>query len=645
MLSRYDISIAGETYILKPGTFSEGAVRRQVEVYTLQDTDFKSRPDMREFWQTSWLGGSRWEQPVYNLQNLDTYYNATQLSFTDRGGAARPSRRFLGPGGSDLSNDVIQTKVVPWFSSTIKGVAAIKDVGAGNHRWVYWDGSSFQNGSDTFAKTGDVVAAAAGNSTYVYAMYDDGYLSRWDTTTTTEDLYDTGLDIYPGTTLWVADSLVWCYNGDQVYSMASADSFVAAVEANDGDGPDILRNMSQTSWINKWSTPRAIPTAEGVFYVKNSLQGGTLYAKIYRLDRDATGVYILTPVATLSPETVAMTIGYHLSSLIIGTVSNRWEALLNAANQRVTFYHVTGGSVGAIGSPMGGDALTDTPVWVLGSDADILYIGGKSSIWEYDARIGAIHSSYRYDIGAANTFTPPIGGGFTQMLPFQIGTGGSAAAGLMFMHDAPTLGTDPPQFLYKYNAQWNGAVGFVESNWIDFDLPMEQKTITELFYDTANLTTSETVQIQLLADSGTWDTVATVTSASAGTARVALATPLTGYKFRYRINVTVTSGARTAPLDILAIGFSASAGEMVKVLQFTIDGTESVNIENNVQIPYNVYTTLATLRDNQDAVTVRHWMVSDEGSDYAEDSYKVISVTAAKDMPSEGFYEVVLMEA
>jgi len=225
----------------------------------------------------------------------------------------------------------------------------------------------------------------------------------------------------------------------------------------------------------------------------------------------------------------------------------------------------------------------------------------------------------------------------------------TSGAGVLFMHTSQDASSLEPYFQLLVEDSLittSDDVAFVTSNWFDFDLPMEQKTIHEVYYDTEHIRTDSTILIQISADGGSFSTVATLTGGTSdNTARVAVATPITGFKFQYKLvfsTDTVTSSAE--PGRVYAVGFAAYAGEMVDVMQFTIDGAESVNYENNVQVPEDVYDTMAALRANREEVIVVHSYRQFESGTDVTNTYRVMSVTGRKDSPLDGMYEVQLVE-
>lgn len=635
MQARFTITIDGDDYIVEPGSFKEGAVRRQASFQEFDGDSLKSNPESREFLQTSWIGGSQWEQPRYTTKP-NTYFDGQNISATDRAGALQPATDF------SYADSNLTRPSAPLIAYSRNGVGgAVSIDGSTADRFYEWNGTAFVSGSNNFPSQYGYMAGTASTGDLVYALTDTGTLLWWNTTGSTEGDVATGLTIYSGAAMWADDEWVWIYNGDRVYRLDIDDSYnveEATGVVNDGFGPDVFAtdaDFTGAPLIPKFSTPRAMSTSEGIFYVKNVYEAGLPVAKIFRIDRDASGSYILTPTATLPKGTVAMSIAHHLGSLVVSTVSNFYTALDNTDDQRVILYHVTGGSVGAIGSPLGGNDIDETPVWLLGSVDEQLYIGGRLRIWQYDARVGAIHP-IRYNNASKYA---DYGGGWWQMATVSR----SAGSGRLFMHCSGNGLSAAPYLLIEEHGLFgntNGQSNYIESNWFDFGLPAEVKSIEEVFYDFDNIRSGESVTIEVAADNGAYQTVATASTTYPN--RVASAANPAGYRFKYRVTFTDDSSA-TPVTSMLALGFTASSGEMVEFIQCTINGEESVNVENNVQVPGDVYDQMTALRINATPVTVSH---SYSQYEYEANSgeYKVVSVTARKDSPAEGLYDIVLMK-
>ena len=645
--ARFELSVDGQDYSILDDTFVEGAVRRQAEFAYLGEEDLKSRPDTREWVHDSWVGGAQWEKPRYGRNNQGTYFESGDLSFTDRAGAVQQSAELYPLDGTGLGSP--SSKLIAWSEDGVDGAIAYVNTSGTTWQWYEWDA-----GTDTFAAvsgrtqthdSGDVMmAGSAGADGRVYALMSGGEVGWYDPTANTNGEFDTGRTQYNGAAIWVDRDFVWVYNGDTIYSYAIASSYAESSEAkaDDDDGIDVFSRAMVTTGkpiIPEWSCTRAIITSEGIFYVKNVFEGGLPIAKVYRVDRDAAGSHILTPTGSLPKGALAINIAHHLGSILVTTIPNYHRAVLNVEDQKVTVYHVTGKSIGAIGSPLGGTSLDESPVWFLGTYNEMLYIGGRKRLWMYDGRIGAFHAVH---VEADSKYTDH-GSGFTDMATVDSTKG----TGLLFMHTSQDGGSNAPYFeLMVDDSAITTAndTAFLTSNWFDFELPLEEKTIYELFYDVSDIRTDSTIVVQLSADGGAFSTVATILHTSADTTRIPI-TPTTGYKFQYKLvfsTDTVTSSPE--PGRLYSIGFAAFGGEMVDVLTFTIDGKESMNIENLVQVPSDVYDLMATLRDNKEEVTVVHTYNQLEGDDPKTGSYRVMNVTAKHKDVVDGMYEVQLIE-
>ena len=648
--SRFTITVDGNDYILAPESFVEGAVRRQAEFAYLGEEDLKSRPDTREWLHNSWVGGAQWEKPLYGRNNQNTYFESADLSLTDRAGAIQESDK-LAPISSDL--DESSAKLIAWSEDGVDGAITFKDNGADVWQWAEWDAATnafvaVSGRTSSILSSYKCMAGSAGADGKVYALMSDGTVAYYDPTANTNGTFATGRLQYNGAALWADKDFVWNYNGDTIYNYDINDTYAESTEAkaDDDDGIDVL-SRDRTTWFNLsnknviplWSCTRAIITSEGIFYVKNIFEGGLSLAKVYRVDRDASGSHILTPLGSLPKGQVALNITHHLGSIMITTVPNYHRTTMNDSDQKVTVYHVTGKTIGAVGSPLGGTNIDETPLWFLGTYNEMLYMGGRHRLWMYDGRVGAFHVVHE---NTATKYTDH-GSGFSDMVSVAH-TGGT---GLLFMHTSQDGTSAAPYFeMLTEDKQitTSNDVASLTSNWFDFDLPMEEKTIYEVFYNADNIRTDSTIVIQVANEDGAFSTVATVLHTANNVVRVPIM-PTTGFKFQYKVifsTDTVTSSSE--PGRLYSLGFAAMAGEMVDVLEFTIDGNESMNLENNVQVPSDVYDLMATLRDTKEEIVVSHTMNSYESDDPQSATYRVMSVTGRKMTPRDGMYEIQLVE-
>ena len=646
--SRSNITIDGVDYYVVPGTFVEGSVRRQAEFAYLGEEDLKSRPDTREFLQTSWLGGSQWEKPVLSSRNDNTYYFSNDVSLTDRGGAIQESEEW------EESPDVLMSpsvKMVSWngdvesFTDTIDGAVTFAYNGV-DWTWYYAAKDQVAWVASTDVETGfdgddDVFAMAAGD-TAIFAYMSDGQVAWWNPLAGTHGRFASGQQPWNGASIWVDNDYVWLYDSSRIYRYSHTGTGKETI-VDDDWGYDRLAWEGDFSMLApcfpEWSMQRAISTSEGIFYVKNVNSGGSVDAYVYRVDKDASGSHILTPIGTLPEGAVAMEITHHLGSLLITTVPSFTAAASNNCDLRVTIYHVTGKSIGAIGSPLGGTNIDETPVWFLGSHNEQLRFGGRKRVWEYDARIGAFHNVHEVqDVDWINH-----GGGFSESAGIRVGS----KQAQLYSHCAQKFETITPLYIQEIEGNWHTTAqddALLISNHFDFDLPMETKTIHELYYDSEFIRDGAEIQFQVSADGGAWTTVYTITGGTSPETYRTPITPISGFKFQYRINFgTAPDITHAEPSRILAVGFGAFGGEQVPVIQVTIDGKESPNQNNTVQDPEDVYNSLSALRATHDTVVVSHTYRTMEYDTPVIGNYRVMSVTGRKDSPRDGLYEVQLV--
>ena len=615
----YTITINSGDYLVEPGTFREGSVRRELEVASLNESDFKSRPDIREFWQTSWTGGTQWEKPVYGPENRNTYYLGKNISTIDTPGSLQMGRKRAESSAPYTMNAMLAQqmgdKVVMYYCSPTEG------------RFVEWDPATddWNTKSDNAGHNNISPMAITARGDVAYCLLRNGRLVEWDTTGSSVTVTDLSSSVDPenGTAIWIDETYLYTYDGDQIRRFDHTSSYTedtTLFPINDGDGPDVYQPTAFTGYVEIFAGRRAIYTSEGIWYAKNVLEQGQVVCKVYRVDRDASGAYILTPYGTLPEGVVGVDIAYHLGSLLISSVPNLSVAIDNDQHQRCTIYHITGTSIGSIGSPLGGNSPDETPYRFLGSDGDYLWIGGAERVWLYDARNGSIHPMH---------------------------TAASSSAGC-YVTSASVTTTDGPArvFVHSFDGdhvtlnegEWE-STGWLESNYFDFDLPMESKSLDTIFLDLYDAGASDAFDAYISVDDGAWQLLAAFATDTLGHTEVS---GYEGYKFRYKLEWANATAGSNVPI-VRSLGFRATAGDMQKVLQFTINGEESTNIENGVQDPYQVYLNMATLRDNKGIVQVTHRLADAEGTEVTHTNLKVASVTASLD-GKEGHYDVVLVE-
>ena len=140
----------------------------------------------------------------------------------------------------------------------------------------------------------------------------------------------------------------------------------------------------------------------------------------------------------------------------------------------MTFYHLTQGSLGTLGTPTGNNP-SEFVFKLLFAEGPLLYIGGHENIWAYDAVRGGIHMLHDANL-----------------------TNGHFHSGIM--------GPDGPYFAHgndvdqqkliklphsKATDVW-GTAPSIESNYFDFSIPGEKKWVTEVTLMTDGIVSGET---------------------------------------------------------------------------------------------------------------------------------------------------------
>ena len=672
-LARSTITVAGSDFIVEPGTFVEGTVRRMSQTQDILGGGLKSRPDIVEFLQDSWMQGSLFEKPKINTQNIAAYFDASHVDAVSVPGSVMPGRKVLTDAGLSIND----AQSIIFEAEHVGDGAGMVTLGASYWYLAGWDGA-FNVWTEvdpilvgTVPASADLIAvtatrANAGTPTadeIIYAWFDNGVVVEFYTTNeggswaynsftptlaTAETLtFDvtTGLQ---GSAIWSDYDYLYIYNGDRI-ARFQTDDFTSSgdnnnVLINDGDGPDVFQPVQTgTPLIHKNHQVRAIDTSEGIFYMKNTVKQGKVVCKAYRVDRDASGEYINYPLGTLPDGVTGINMTYHLSSVLISGVTNYRRAMLNQEYTPVTLYHITDSSTGAVGTPLGPEIQDDLPIHWCGADGETVFLGGTIRIYEYDPRLGAIHPIYKW----TDADVVGDGGGFYRMVTVEA-AGASAGTGYLFQSSGGANNAQPWQLLLCDGEWANGPQvddSYLESLYFDFGVPMEEKTVYELFYDIDDFRTGESIVVKVSADGGAYSTVKTITEGvDDDTDRIEISGPA-GYKFQYRIEFSDDDAQSTDPVTKLrAIGFAAFAGEMENILQFTINGWESINLENEVQSPKDVYDFFDALRETSTAITVTHTYGSLDADDVDTNTYRIANVTVRKDSPAESLIDVTLVE-
>ena len=624
--NRADILIDGTPFKLVPGegAYEQGATRAAPdfqEIETSPGTNLSSRGDLRTVYQTSWAGGARWEKPMMDSNSIDSYLISDGFDAIREPGSLYPQGNLSVSLLEDLEP---HSKWVQADYQTAYAVAG--------PRVTYHAIGRLLGGYADIAEHSNVLNA----DTPIALTYD----------ATEDDLFilsDVGIEYVeigtgqgsvlpiPGTygsTIFYHEGTLYVWDSDTLQSIADPKGTPAATEVfDDGAGIDWLDGIASPAAVNlgKWSCRLALPTTDGIFLAKNIITDGSVTPWVYRIDRDALGNVIGTPIATLNPGSVILDLAWHQGNLMMASTSDLGRLGVNDATEvapRVIFHtwnNKTG--VGVIGAARGNEP--DEMVFkFLMSDQEKLFIGGTTRVWAYDAVRGGVHSMF--DVGMSE-------GHFTSAF--------TTAAGWTFAHGGAA--GDSTVYYMPYAGSPPGAPGyFLESNYFNFSLPGEAKTIVEATLMTDGIQPFESWRLYLGTDNGNESLVATWSTGDPNTSTKAVIKE--GVRFDYRIEYDASQSV-FSPSKLKGIVLRAISGRMVPYWKLLIDGSEISNFQNNVQRPQDVFDFFKALRDNSDVV---NFVDQYEGHDRAQtESYsvKVQAVSIKKGNPKDSTVEVILV--
>jgi hypothetical protein len=655
MPNRFDVTLNGIDYrIRRKGEegvigYVKSLVRKRIQ---RQDTGlpgaYVSDPDRANAYQTSWSRGSAWWKPSLT-QEADSYYLAKNMNMWRRPG-------FIEPWNDPVETDLVATH------KTLYGVN-LATLGGTNH---YAEGNTttvdnpnkdiYLWDDDTAAWT--VTAYSTGDpgglNTWLYdaastdiLMLHSDEIRKWTGSANATQLVSLGAytATVRGANMFFHQGRLFVYTNDVLLEVQDWTGTPAiSVTTDDGFGPDWLQNHAGAMIGN---VRLAIGTAEGIYYVKNIEQAQGVLPHIFRVERDGAGNWNSVPIATLPLGSVALSIGYHMGSVIISAAEEGIAVGDATVNPRdafaVTFYHVTGGNLGTLGQPLGEDVADETPYQILLADGPHLYIGGQKRLWVYDAVRGGLHPWFEFDTPST---TMPL-----QVLQKVVDNTGSPAPYLLMILADSLAGTVNEYYVpmraatalatvASFGTDLNGT--YIESNYFDFDIPMEDKSITGVHILTDAITTNAQYTVQVAVDDGAFATVATHTNKSTGYSFTALATPKTGKRFRYKIAYETLSATYAPPLR--AIMFEGAVGAQRWMWTLQLDGTEFGNVENKVIRPEAAYDNIEALASSGAPVAFVDNFRSERREDASTYQVTVERVEIKKDQPHEAYFDVTLAQ-
>lgn len=641
----YDVEIDSVKYRFRRGEgitgFRHQKVRSQVELQEITGITgqaLQSRADVRPFVQSDWSGGSRWEKPLLTAEQDNVYVISNAMDVWRKPGFVVPMNKV---NTTDHSTE-LGSYARP-FAIYLNGryVATLGDTATDNppNKDVYYwddtiDGWTIQGTFDSST----IISTA---ESMIYNPLDEYFY--WCNTANLYSfaaLHTAGNSIAlpaPTDTTGVFNLLyawgsVFFYNGETLYILndpQGTPSWTAI--ASDGLGPD---QVTVGSSIMGGLGDMAVATSEGILYVKNLLSGGSTQPWVYRVERDQTGAYINTPVATLPANIQAVDVAWHLGSLVIACMVNAAAYNSQQGLMQVVYYHVTQDSLGVLGTTAAED-IDESPGKLLGTVGAYLLIGGHKRVWLYDGIQGGLHPIFEEALSGS------ISGGPWSRFAGVAKQNADGGAWLFAGRDTTAWIED------HHTVDLNTVTNFgddtdtysLESAYFHFGLPFEQKTIHSVDIDTELVPASQQWTVFLEADdSGSWTQVATHTGAARAT--YDLSSPITGYRFRYKIAFEAKTASVT-PSEFRGIKFEATSGEITDAWVLELDGTESLNLENQVIDPEDIYDSLITLADSLDEFTFKYYKPNTDTEVSA--TARIAQVEIEQDSENEFYARAVLV--
>jgi hypothetical protein len=642
--SDYDVVIAGTKAKLAPaeGRYKRRFVRQEVQNNLLSQSQtpaMVSRGDRSQMYQTSWAGGSRWWKPLITPTDMESYFQSNHMDTWSEPGKIVPTNQVVDAANTNLHDNCV---IAAGTTGAVYAIGNTEDTDTG-----FFDVYVWTPASNAFVRDSAQNSGVDDDDEPLGMVFDptDGYFYIITTDdvvrfTPTGDDEDAGwLDITAtiGANIFTTPYGLMFYDGTSIYSIAKAGP-TATEEFDDGMGTDLLNGVTFTgSPLYRKNLRLAISTPEGIYYVKNTRQGGLPVPFVFRVDRDSAGNFIGNPIATLPAGTVALSIAHHLGSIVI-SASPDWQTVADndAVEAEITLYHITQGSMGALGSLLGGrDALDETPFAILGSAGPLLYIGGHKRLWIYDAIRGGLHTAWSWGTELAN-------GPYTAMASVL----DSAGAGAMIFLGADRIArikatqNDNPDTVTNFGD--DEAHYVLTSNFFDCGLPMETKELTKVAILREAGDGEQEYTIQISADGAAFAD-ALVHSTSGEVYEEADLSGTTGIKFQYRVIYQTKDTNRNA-LEALLV--THTTGEIVEEIELVLDGSELLNVDNEVQDEEAFYDALVAIAGTATQINfVDNYKEQDQLSDTATTrKMKVVAVEIHKEKPGESTITVVLRE-
>lgn len=600
--NQWDVVLDGNNFRLARG--EETPYQRLFEHLSVDEKELfnplargtmQSREDFRSFHQSDWSGGQTWFRPMLSNAGSNTYYYGSMFD------------AFTQPGYLIPTNEAVQTanaNIDAAFPIAIgpNGRAYSGTIDTAAFKW--------NNGTDNMGSLWPTVQVPGSgneigpmvynpNDSKIWGITDDyagttgqGIVFSITPDTTYDNSVITGQTFSPGSNIFLFDGEVMFYDGDAVYRRNGGS---ATLVSDDGLGRDILQD-SNFFQARQATTPvmiaahmqLATATDRGVFYVKNSMTNQGPQARIFRIEVTDAGTYLRRPVGTLPVGIVAVDIIFHMDSLLISCTAD-YETL--SQNNGTTIYprmqlwHYTQGSIGAVGTFTAPDASAESPWCLLGVDGPSVFIGSNRGVWVYDSIQGGLHPLFELP-------TPQTPG--VVSMAQVINSAGEFL--YVFFLKGYYVRLEKLWYTDPRNGTWDDDDFYtLESNWFDFGVPLETKTLRSLVIDfeSGHADVDYIVDIKADDESNAWTQVTSQNGAAGGgPIEVDLTgNSITGSRFLYRIKAQFASDQTR--IKFRGITIKAVTGEKRERWILTVDGTSITNVEGVPQRPDTVYDNLA----------------------------------------------------
>ncbi len=662
--TQFDVILNGTKakVIRGEGGYKRTTVRREIELQLLSQLEIPaltSRPDRPGMYQTSWAGGSMWWRPLLAADEVNSYFESRNFDTWTEPGKILPMNVQTNAANADLHDNCVISVgtggTVYAIGATAVDDGTMKDVflwTAGSDAFVQASGysSGMVVADDPMAMVWD------SSDLYHYLITDGDALVRFKPGTGEDkDWITSGFTISPGANIFLQNQELMFYSGTELFTVDKSGPSATSV-FNDGMGIDALADITNPGAAGIAHVAQfklAVSTPQGIYYVKNTRQGGQFQAWVFRVDKDAAGNWIGNPIATLPLGTMALNAIWHLGSLII-TTSPDGDAVLNndregiSRDYEVILYYVNSQDMGAIGSMQGGRAsgaksgdgeVNQSPFALLGTSGPYLYIAGQSQLWVYDAIRGGLHT--------VSTLSNMSSKGFWSAMAWHKDSTEHSIQMILGPDYIDTRRTTKHDDLDTVTDFGEGSVYVLTSNYFDGGLPMELKELTSVSIqvDPPN-SPGQRWEVLIAPDDGAF--VSRLTHSTNGEVfATAALSGVSGYRFQYQIKFESkgsTTGNRKA---LRAILVTFTTGEMITEWDLVLDGTEMLNIDNEIQDEAAFAASLRSIAGTETQITFvdNYLNQKQEVDSTTTEKVKVVAVEISKEKPGESQIHVRLREA